>query len=110
AAYLSNCSIPGGVETVNCIISGGCVVSGAKIVRSVLSHGVMVGEGSVVENSVLLDKCRIGKDVKVKKAIIDNEVYIPDGSIIGHDHEQDRQRFTISTSGVVVVPRGMSLG
>ena len=77
--------------------------------RSVLSHGVLVGEGSIIEDSVLLDTCQIGRDVKIKKAIIDHEVYIPDGTIIGYDHNQDRQRFTISPGGVVVVPRGMSL-
>ena len=108
-SYLSNCSVSKGVETVNCIISGGCLIYGARIVRSVLSHGVLVGEGSIIEDSVLLDTCQIGRDVKIKKAIIDHEVYIPDGTIIGYDHNQDRQRFTISPGGVVVVPRGMSL-
>jgi glucose-1-phosphate adenylyltransferase len=105
----SKCSVPSGVETVNCIISGGCVVSGAKIVRSVLSHSVLVGEGSVVEDAVLLDECRIGKDVKVKRAIIDHEVSIPDGVTIGYNEEDDKRRFTISPGGVVVVPRGISL-
>ena len=109
ASYLSNCAVSRGVETVNCIISGGCLIFGARIVRSVLSHGVVVGQGSMIEDSVLLDKCRIGRDVKIRKAIIDHEVFIPDGSTIGYDPEQDQRRFAISSGGVVVVPKGMRL-
>jgi glucose-1-phosphate adenylyltransferase len=84
-------------------------VSGARIIRSVLSHGVLVGNDSVVEDSVLLDKCSIGKGVRMKKVIVDHEVIIPDGTTIGLDHEEDKSRFTISDGGVVVVPRGMRL-
>ncbi|MGO8880452.1 MAG: glucose-1-phosphate adenylyltransferase [Desulfomonilaceae bacterium] len=109
ASQATSSCVHGEVQTVNCIISGGCIVSGAKIVRSALSHGVVVEQGSMIKDSVLLDKCRIGKDAKVKKAIIDHEVYVPDGCMIGYDHELDRQRFTISPDGVVVVPKGMSL-
>ncbi len=105
----SNNRITGGVETTDCIISGGCIVSGARIIRSVLSHGVLVGNDSVVEDSVLLDKCSIGKGVRMKKVIVDHEVIIPDGTTIGLDHEEDKSRFTISNGGVVVVPRGMRL-
>ena len=109
ASHFSEPSMPAGVETVNCIISGGCLVSGARIVRSVLSHGVVVGEGSMIEDSVLLDKCRIGKDARIKKAIIDHDVNIPDGAVVGYDPDEDKRRFTISPGGVVVVPRGISL-
>jgi glucose-1-phosphate adenylyltransferase len=109
ASHFSEPSRPAGVETVNCIVSGGCLVSGARIVQSVLSHGVVVGEGSVIEDSVLLDKCRIGKDARIKKAIIDHDVNIPDGAIVGYDPDEDKKRFTISPGGVVVVPKGMSL-
>jgi glucose-1-phosphate adenylyltransferase len=109
ASFDANCSIPEGVGTTDCIISGGCIISGARTIRSVLSHGVLIGQDSVVENSVLLDKCRVGKGVRIKKAIIDHEVSIPDGITIGLDHEEDKSRFTISDGGVVVVPRGMRL-
>jgi glucose-1-phosphate adenylyltransferase len=95
--------------TVNSVISGGCIVSGA-VSHSVLSPSVRLGPGSLVEDSVLLDHVTIGARCKIRKAIIDQEVYIPDDFVVGYDLEKDRQRFTISPGGVVIVPRGISLG
>jgi glucose-1-phosphate adenylyltransferase len=95
--------------TVNSIISGGCIVSGA-VSHSVLSPSVRLGAGSLVEDSVLLDHVIIGSRCKIRKAIVDQEVQIPDDFVVGYDLEKDRQRFTISPGGVVIVPRGISLG
>lgn len=91
------------------IISGGCVISGAFIRNSVLSPHVRVGIGSVVENSVLLDGVQIGEGAQVRKAIVDHDVSIPDGFVIGLDKQEDEARFTVSSAGVAVVPRGMAL-
>jgi len=100
----------GGVGTVqDSIISGGCVVSGAFIRNSVLSPHVRIGHGSVVENSVLLDGVRIGGGARVRKAIVDHDVHVPNGFVIGHDRQEDTARFTVSSAGVAVVPRGMAL-
>ncbi|AFM24359.1 glucose-1-phosphate adenylyltransferase [Desulfomonile tiedjei DSM 6799] len=94
---------------LNSIISGGCIVSGATVRRSVLSLNVSVGPKSLVEDSVILENVKIGSRVKIKKAIIDQDVHVPDDFVIGHDPEADKARFTISNAGVVIVPRGMSL-
>ncbi|MFC1835894.1 glucose-1-phosphate adenylyltransferase [Thermodesulfobacteriota bacterium] len=95
---------------LNSMISGGSVVSGGKVVRSVLSHNVHVSPFSVVEDSVLLDGVRIGPHAKVRRAIIDQDVVVPEGFAIGYDPKQDATRFTISPGGVVAVPRGIRLG
>ncbi len=97
-------------SVLDSVISGGCLVSGAKVVRSVLSPNVSVGGSSVVEDSVLLDGVQVGRGARIRKAIVDQDVSIPDGFTIGHDAEEDRKRFTISPGGVVVVPRGVVLG
>jgi len=75
----------------------------------VLSCNVEIGTGAVVEDSVLLDGVRVGSDARVRKSIIDQEVFVPNGFSIGHDPKSDKKRFTISPEGVVVVPRGISL-
>jgi glucose-1-phosphate adenylyltransferase len=95
---------------LNSMISGGCVISSGNVNRCVLSHNVWVLSGSAVEDSVLLDGVRIGKGARVRKAIIDQDVAVPDGFEIGYDHEKDKARFTISPGGVVTVPKGISLG
>ncbi|MDQ1238100.1 MAG: glucose-phosphate adenylyltransferase [Thermodesulfobacteriota bacterium] len=91
------------------IVSGGCIISGSTVKKSVLSPHVKVGLGSVVESSVLLDGVQIGEGARVRKAIIDHDVYIPNGFAVGYDHQEDASRFTVSPNGVVVVPRGMAL-
>lgn len=96
-------------EVTNSLISGGCVVAGGWVRYSVLSNGVQVFEDAVVEESVMLDSSIVGRGAQVRKAIIDSEVVVPDGFVIGHDPVEDRKRFTISPSGVVIVPRGISL-
>ena len=96
-------------SVVDSIISGGCVISGGTVRRSVLSPNVKVEDGGVVENSVLLDGACIGKGAKVRKVILDHNVFVPDGVSIGYEREQDKSRFTMSPNGVVIVPRGMSL-
>lgn len=95
---------------LNSIISGGCIVSGGTVSHSVLSPSVRVGAGSLVEDSVLLDHVTIGARAKIRKAIVDHEVHIPDDFVIGYDPAKDRERFSISPGGVVIVPRGISLG
>jgi glucose-1-phosphate adenylyltransferase len=63
----------------------------------------------VVEQSVLLDGVNVGRHARIRKAIVDEYVSIPDGFRIGYDHEEDSKRFTISPGGVVIVPHGISL-
>ena len=85
------------------IVASGSIVSGATVRNSVLSTDVRVEEGATVEGSVLLPGVRIGKGAVVRRAILDKNVYVSDGEIIGVDNERDRENYTVSDGGVVVV-------
>ena len=85
------------------IVASGSIVSGATVRNSVLSTDVRVEEGATVEGSVLLPGVRIGKGAVVRRAILDKNVYVSDGEIIGVDTERDRENYTVSDGGVVVV-------
>jgi glucose-1-phosphate adenylyltransferase len=96
-------------SVVDSIISGGCVISGATVQRSVLSPHVKVMARSSVENSVLLDGACVAEGARVRNVILDHDVFVPPGFTIGYDREDDRSHFSISPNGVVIVPRGISL-
>jgi glucose-1-phosphate adenylyltransferase len=86
------------------IVSGGCIISGGRVVRSILSPGVRVNSYCEVENSILMTNCRIGRGSRIRRAIIDSDVDVPEGSIIGENLEEDRSRgYTVTDSGIVVV-------
>jgi len=88
------------------MVSGGCVISGGMIERSVLSPNVRVNSYSRVEDSIIMEGVDIGRNAKIKRAIIDKDVTIPQGTEIGYDPEEDRKRFTVTESGLVVVAKG----
>ncbi|MDP3787205.1 MAG: glucose-1-phosphate adenylyltransferase [Candidatus Omnitrophota bacterium] len=88
------------------MISGGCIISGGTIERSVLSPNVRVNSYSHVADSVIMEGVDIGRNAKIKRAIIDKDVTIPQGTEIGYDPEEDKKRFTVTESGLVVVAKG----
>ncbi|HJZ11769.1 MAG TPA: glucose-1-phosphate adenylyltransferase, partial [Acidobacteriota bacterium] len=89
------------------MISEGCIISGGRVNRSILSPKVMVHSYSNVEDSILMWGVDIGRYAKVRKAIIDKGVKVPKGCAIGYDSTEDLDRgFTISDQGIVVVPKG----
>jgi glucose-1-phosphate adenylyltransferase len=89
----------------NSIISRGCLLNKTKVKKSILSPHVNAGEYSSIENSILLDGIKVGKNCKIKNAIIDKEVIIPDGTVIGYNSKNDARLYTVSDSGLVVIPR-----
>ena len=90
------------------MVSGGCVISGGQVRRSLLFSGVRVEERALVEDSVVLTDCTIGANSRIRKAIIDRGCQIPDGTVIGEDPVEDRRRgFRISENGVVLVTPDM---
>ncbi len=91
--------------TTDSFISKGCHLRTARINRSLLSPFVSVREYSTVEGSVILDNVRIGSNCNIKNAVIDKEVSIPDGTDIGYDLTRDARKFTVTDSGIVVIPR-----
>jgi glucose-1-phosphate adenylyltransferase len=90
------------------IVGPGCLLRGT-VSGSVLSPQVRVGPGATVEEAVLMDGVVIGEGARVRRAIVDKSVRIPPGASVGHDAEADRQRFTVSAEGVVVIPKGAQL-
>jgi glucose-1-phosphate adenylyltransferase len=85
------------------IVSGGCIMSGGTVKNSILARGVRVHTGALVEDSIILDNCDIGRHAKIKRAILDKNVRIPERGTIGHDLEQDRKHHHVTESGIVVV-------
>lgn len=90
---------------VDSMLSGGCIVSGATVRHSLLFSNVWVDEGSQVENSLVLPNARIGRNCRVRKAIIDAGCVLAEGTVIGEDPEEDAARFEVSRGGVVLVTR-----
>jgi glucose-1-phosphate adenylyltransferase len=90
---------------INSMLSGGTIISGGNVGHSVLFQNVFVDDQSVVENSVLFDNVKVGKNVKLYKCIIDKRVIIPDGETIGYDLAKDRKRFMVTENNIVVVPQ-----
>ncbi len=91
------------------LVCGGVVISGGRVIRSILSPGVRIHSYAEVTESVLLDRVDVGRRARIRKAIIDKDVKIPRGMEIGFDPEKDAKRFTITESGIVVVPSGIVL-
>jgi len=91
------------------LISEGCILSGGRANRSVLSPLVRINSFAEVEQSILFEAVNVGRHAKIRNAIIDKNVEIPPGVRIGYDLEEDRKRFFVSPKGIVVVPKGMRL-
>jgi glucose-1-phosphate adenylyltransferase len=96
-------------EALDSIISNGCVIRGGRLVRSVLSPHVRLDPDSLVENAVLMEGVQVGRHARIRNAIIDKGVAIPPGACIGVELERDRERFTVTPSGIVVVAKRMAI-
>jgi glucose-1-phosphate adenylyltransferase len=91
------------------IVSAGCIVSGGSVSKSVLSPDVRVNSYCEVDSSILFSHVNIGRRCKIRRAIIDRDVDIPEGTVIGFDTEADRQKYHVTESGITVVTRDYSL-
>ncbi len=90
------------------MVSGGCIISGARVRHSVLFSNVLIEEQSEVSHSVILPDAHIGRNVKLNKVIVDRKVVLEDGFEAGFNHDQDRERgFRVTAQGVVLITRGM---
>ncbi len=90
-------------QALDSIISPGCIVSGSRVSGSVLCPNVRVHSFCTIEQSILMPGVRIGRHARVRRAIVDRDVFIPRGAIIGYDPEEDRRRHAVTEQGVVVV-------
>jgi glucose-1-phosphate adenylyltransferase len=90
-------------QAIDTIVSGGCILSGGMVRNSVLGRNVRVHSGAVVEDCVILDNCDIGRRAKVRRAILDKNVRVPEDAVIGWEMERDRIHHHVTESGIVVV-------
>ena len=91
------------------IVSAGCIISGSTVRNSVISPDVRVNSYSEVDASILFSHVNVGRHCRIRRAIIDRDVHIPEGTTIGYDTEADRQRYFVTDTGITVVTRDYSL-
>ncbi|HUC24087.1 MAG TPA: glucose-1-phosphate adenylyltransferase [Streptosporangiaceae bacterium] len=97
-------------RAINSVVSNGVIVSGGLVRDAVLSPGVRVNSWSRVERAVILHNTRIGRHAVVENAIIDKNVDVPEGAVVGVDKEHDRARgFVVSEGGITVVGKGQEV-
>jgi glucose-1-phosphate adenylyltransferase len=94
---------------VDSVVSAGCIVSGATVRKSVLSPDVRVNSYAEVESCIVFSHVNIGRHCRIRRAIIDRDVHIPEGSVIGYDIEEDRRNYFVTDTGITVVTRDYSL-
>jgi len=90
-------------SAIDSVVSGGCILSGGTVKNSVLARGVKVHAGAVIEDSIILDNCDIGRRAHIRRAILDKNVRIPPEARIGLDLDADRKRYHVTETGLVVV-------
>jgi glucose-1-phosphate adenylyltransferase len=88
---------------ISSLLSGGCIVSGASISRSLLFTGVRVHSYSTIHETVILPYARVGRHTRLNKTVVDSEVAIPDGLVVGEDPELDAKRFRRTEDGVTLI-------
>ena len=101
---------PGRMGTaLDSIVSNGCIVSGGIVKNSVLSPDVRINSYCEVDQCILFSHVSVGRRCRIRRAIIDRDVHLPEGTTIGYDTEADRQRYFVTDSGITVVTRDYSL-
>lgn len=91
------------------IVGAGSIISGAHVRTSVVAHEVRVNDGAYVDGSVLMPGVQIGRGAVVRKAILDKNVIVPDGAQIGVDLDKDRENYTVTEAGIVVLGKGQQV-
>jgi glucose-1-phosphate adenylyltransferase len=95
--------------SVNSIITAGVIISGASVSNCVLSQDVRVNSYSDVDASIIFSHVNIGRHCRIRRAIIDRDVHIPEGTVIGYDPVEDKRRYFVTPSGLTIVTRDASL-
>ncbi|NEX22534.1 glucose-1-phosphate adenylyltransferase [Thiorhodococcus mannitoliphagus] len=90
-------------QAIDSVVSGGCIISGGFVRDSVLGRHVFVHAGCHIEECVIFDNCDIGRNAKLRRCILQKNVRIPEDSVIGYDHEEDKKHYHVTESGIVVI-------
>jgi glucose-1-phosphate adenylyltransferase len=96
-------------HALDSLVSSGCIISGGSVQTCVLSPNVRVNSYTEIEDSILFSHVNVGRSCRIRKAIIDRNVHIPEGTTIGYDAEADREQYFVTEGGVTVVTRDYSL-
>lgn len=104
-------SFPGGRcgRVLDSLVSNGCIISGAHVERSILSPNVRIDNYSEIYDSILMEGVNVGKNAKIRKAIIDKSVSIPDGKQIGYNVEEDAKQLAVTENGIVIAHKEIHL-
>src|SRR5215469_16515028 len=103
-------SEPGRVgSAVDSVITSGVIISGASLSNSVVSQDVRVNSYTEVDSSIIFSHVNIGRHCRIRRAIIDRDVHIPEGTVIGYDQVEDKRRYFVTPSGLTIVTRDASL-
>jgi glucose-1-phosphate adenylyltransferase len=94
-------------QAISSLVSGGCIVSGAQLRRSLLFTGVRINSFSDVENAVILPYVEIGRNVTLRNVVVDRGVTIPEGLVVGEDPELDATRFRRTAKGICLITQSM---
>ncbi|MDA3859962.1 MAG: glucose-1-phosphate adenylyltransferase [Melioribacteraceae bacterium] len=89
----------------NSLVTDGTVISGGLVERSILGPHVRVNSYSYITDSIIMDRCNIGRHSRIRRAIIDKNVNVPEGTEIGFDIETDKKRFKVTETGIVIIPK-----
>ena len=101
---------PGRTGTaIDSIVCPGCIISGGMVRNSVLAPDVRVNSYTDVDSSIIFSHVNIGRHCRIRRAIIDRDVHIPEGTVIGYDPEQDSKNYVVTETGITVVTRDYSL-
>jgi glucose-1-phosphate adenylyltransferase len=90
-------------QAIDSIISGGCIISGSRVSGSILCPNVRVHSFCTIEQTILMPGVRVGRHARLRRAIVDRDVLIPRGALIGYNPDEDRRRHTVTDAGVVIV-------
>jgi glucose-1-phosphate adenylyltransferase len=88
---------------IDSIVAGGSILSGGMARNCVIGRGVKIHSGAVVEDSVIFDNCDIGRRAKIRRAILDKNVHVPEDTVIGYDLASDQKLYHVTESGIVVI-------
>ncbi len=92
-------------RAINSLITDGTIISGGLVERSILGPNVRVNSYTYITDSIIMDNCNIGRHTRIRRAIIDKNVVVPEGMEIGFDPDEDKKLFKVTDSGIVVVPK-----
>lgn len=96
-------------RTLNSLVCDGTIVSGGLVERSILGSNVRVNSYSYITDSIIMDNVVVGRHARIRRAIIDKNVIVPEGYEIGFDPIEDKKKFTVSETGIVVIPKNYEL-